>query len=61
MNKIKKHKELDDLLFDSNKKMIVTPESTKIILRILTNQIGLDLFTESIFGTEGKDNDNEIS
>ncbi len=61
MNKIKKHKELDDLSFDDNKKMIVTQESTKIILRILTNQIGLDLFTESIFGTEEKSDDNEVS
>ena len=42
------------------KKMIVTPDSTKIILKILTNQIGLDLFTESIFGTEGKNDDNEV-
>lgn len=61
MDKIKKHKELDELSFDDNKKMVVTPESTKIILRILTNQIGLDLFTESIFGTEEKNDDNEIS
>ena len=60
MNKIKKHKELNDLSFDDNKKMIVTPDSTKIILKILTNQIGLDLFTESIFGTEGKNDDNEV-
>lgn len=61
MNKIKKHEELNDLAFDVNKKMIVTPESTKIILKILTNKIGLDLFTESVFGTEGKDDDNEES
>lgn len=61
MNKIKKHKELNDLSFDDNKKMIVTPDSTKIILKILTNQIGLDLFTESIFGTEGKNDDNKVS
>lgn len=61
MSKIKKHKELNDLSFDDNKKMIVTPDSTKIILKILTNQIGLDLFTESIFGTEEKSDDNKVS
>lgn len=60
-NKIQKHRELDDLAFDDNNKIIVTPESTKIILKILTNKIGLDLFTESIFGTEEKENDSEIS
>ena len=59
MNKIKKHEELYSLKFDANNKIIVTPDSTKIILKILTNKIGLDLFTESIFGTG--DNENEVS
>lgn len=51
MHKIKKHEELNSLVFDENNRIVVTPDSTKIILKILTNKIGLDLFTESIFGT----------
>jgi len=56
---IEKHPEfVGKIFFDANSKIKTDKKSTRFILQILTNKIGLDVFTEKPFGLE-EESENE--